>query len=71
MRGELFYHAEKSFGECCIASLIIRMEQEHMYQGVDISTTYHAFVSRLDINIWSLLDNVQVNKRANGGVGLR
>ena len=31
------------------------------------STTYHAFMSRLDINMWSLLDNVQVNKRAIGG----
>ena len=41
-----------------------------MFQGVDATTTYHAFVSRLDINILSLLDNVQVNKRANGGGSL-
>ena len=41
-----------------------------MYQGVDITTTYHAFVSKLDINMRALLDNVQANKRANGGDSL-
>ena len=39
-----------------------------MWQGVDVTTTYHAFVSKLDVNMWSLLDNVRVNKRANGRV---
>ena len=37
-----------------------------MHQGVGDTTNYHAFVSRLDIKMQSLLDNVQVNKRANG-----
>ena len=41
-----------------------------MYQGVDVTTTYHAFVSKLDINMQTLLDNVQVNKGANGGGSL-
>ena len=52
------------------APFMICMEQEHMYQGVDITTTYYAFVSKLDINIRALLDNVQANKRANGGGSL-
>ena len=41
-----------------------------MYQGVDVATTYHAFTSGLDINMRSLLGNVQMNKRANGGGSL-
>ena len=41
-----------------------------MCQGVDLTTTYHAFVSKLDINMRALLDNVQVNIRANGGGSL-
>ena len=41
-----------------------------MYQGVIVTTTYHAFMSKLDINMKALLDNVQVNKRANGGGSL-
>ena len=49
------------------APFMICMEQEHMYQGVDITTTYHAFVSKLDINMRALLDSIQVNKRANDG----
>ena len=51
-------------------SFVTHMEQEHMYQGLDIATTYHAFVSKLDINMRALLDNVQVNKRLNGGGSL-
>ena len=38
-----------------------------MQQGVDATTTYHTFVSKIDINIWSLLDNVRLNKRSNSG----
>ena len=30
-----------------------------MEQGVDVTTTYHTFVSKLDINMWSLLDNAK------------
>ena len=41
-----------------------------MHQWVDVTTTYHDFVSSLDINMQSLLDNGQVNKRANGGGSL-
>ena len=41
-----------------------------MHQRIDINTTYHAFMSRLDINMRSLLDIVQVTKRANGGGSL-
>ena len=37
-----------------------------MCYGVDVTTTYHAFVSKVDINIWLLLNNVQVNRRSNG-----
>ena len=37
-----------------------------MLQGVDVSTTYHAFVSKLDIIMQSLMDNVIVNKKAKG-----
>ena len=37
-----------------------------MCYGVDITATYHAFVSKVDINIWLLLNNVQVNRRFNG-----
>ena len=29
-----------------------------MYQGVDITTIHHAFMSKLDINMRALLDNV-------------
>ena len=49
---------------------VTHMEQERMYQGLDVATTYHAFVSKLDINIQALLDNVQVNKRVNSGGSL-
>ena len=52
------------------ASFFIHMEQEHICQGVDVATTYHAFMSKLDIKMRALLDNVQVNKRVNGGGSL-
>ena len=39
-------------------SFVICIEQERMYQGVDVTTTYHAFVSKLDINMQDLLVNV-------------
>ena len=51
-----------------IASFVIHVEWEHIHQGVEVTTTYHAFVSRLGIIMQYLLDNIQVNKRANGGV---
>ena len=35
---------------------------------MDATTTCHT--SKLDINVQSLLHNVQVNKRANGGLSL-
>ena len=38
-----------------------------MQQGVDVTTNYHAFVSKLDFSMQSLLDKVRVNTRANGG----
>ena len=38
-----------------------------MWQGVDVTTTHRAFVSKLDINLWSMLDNLRLKKRANGG----
>ena len=44
-----------------IASCVICMEQEHMYQGLDITTTYHSFVSRLDIYMRFLLNDKQEN----------
>ena len=34
---------------------------------MNVTTTYHAFVNKLDFSMWSLLDNVRKNKRANGG----
>ena len=34
---------------------------------MDVTTTYHAFINKLDISMQSLLDNVRVNKRANVG----
>ena len=49
---------------------MIYIEQEYICQRVGITTTYHAFVSRLYINIQSLWDNVQVNKRVNYAVSL-
>ena len=49
---------------------MICMEQKCMYQGVDVTTTYHAFLIKLDINMRALLDNVQVNKIANSGGSL-
>ena len=51
-------------------SFVVHVEQECIYQGVDIATTYHALVSKSDINMWSLLDNVQINKKVNGGGSL-
>ena len=38
-----------------------------MHLGVDITTAYYTFVYKLDINMWSLLDNILVNKWVNGG----
>ena len=52
------------------APFVICVVQEYMHQGVGISTIYHAFVSRIDVNMQSLLDNIQLNKRANGGGSL-
>ena len=49
---------------------MIHVEWEHMYWGVDVITTYHTVVSKLNINMWSMLDNIQVSKRANGGGSL-
>ena len=34
---------------------------------MDLTTTYHAFVNKLNISMQSLLDNMRVDKRANGG----
>ena len=34
---------------------------------MDIATTYHAFMNKSNISMQSLLDNMRVNKRANGG----
>ena len=52
------------------ASFMICMEQEYIYHGVDVTTTYHSFVSKFDIHMQALLDNVQVDKRANSGGSL-
>ena len=52
------------------ALFIICIEQKRMCLGVGIATTYYAFVSKLDINMQALIDNVQVNKRVNGGGSL-
>ena len=41
-----------------------------MCLGIDFATTYNTFVSKLDINMKALLDNVQANKRVNGGGNL-
>ena len=49
---------------------MIHIEQEYMCHRLDVTTTYYPFVSKLDINMQALLDNVQVNKRANGGGSL-
>ena len=49
---------------------MIRMEKEQTRHGVDTTTTYHAFMSKFDIDMRALLDNVQVHKRANGGGSL-
>ena len=46
------------------------MEEERIYQGVDVATTFHAFVSKLNNNMQTLLDNVQVNKSIIGGGSL-
>ena len=37
---------------------VIKMEQERICLGVDVTNTYYAFVRKLDINMWTLLDNV-------------
>ena len=37
-----------------------------MWLGVDITTTYHAFMNIIDISMQSLLDSVRKNKKANG-----
>ena len=49
---------------------MIHIKREYMHQGVDVTTPYHAFMIRLYINIWSLLDSEQANKRANGKCNL-
>ena len=52
------------------ALFVIYVEQECIYQGVDVATTYHALVTKLDINMQAPLDNVQVSKRVNNGGSL-
>ena len=52
------------------ASFMICIEQEYIYQGLDITTTYYAFLSKLDITMQALLDNVQVNISAKSGGSL-
>ena len=37
-----------------------------MQQGLDVTTIYYTFVSKLDISMRSLVDNISVNKRASG-----
>ena len=44
---------------------MICVGQGCIYQGMDITTTIQAFVSKLDNNMRYLLDNVKMNKRAN------
>ena len=39
-------------------SFVTYVKQECIYQGIDVTTTYHAFVIKLDINMQALLDNV-------------
>ena len=40
------------------ASFMIYVEQKCINKGVDITTTYHAFMSKLEINMRALLDNI-------------
>ena len=41
-----------------------------MQQGMGVTTTYNTFISKLDVDIQSLLENLRVSKRANGGGGV-
>ena len=41
-----------------------------MHQWVDVTTICQAYLSRLDINMQSLPDDIQVNIGANGGGSL-
>ena len=40
------------------ALFVIYVQQECMYQGVDVATTYLDFVSKLNITMQALVDNV-------------
>ena len=46
---------------------VIRVEQARRAVRASATSVYHAFVHKLDDSVRLLLDNIRVNKRANGG----
>ena len=49
MRDRLFSLTQQALEST--VSFVICMEQESICLGIDVATTYHAFVSKLDINM--------------------
>ena len=49
------------------ARFVIRVDQAKRAAGAPATSVYHAFVHKLDEPVRMLLDNIRVNKRANGG----
>ena len=48
------------------AQFVIQVEQARRVVNASSVSLYHAFVHKLDESVQLLLDNVRVNKRANG-----
>ena len=49
------------------AQFVIRVEQARRAVNAPSASVYHTFVHKLDESVQLLLDNLRVNKRANGG----
>ena len=54
-------------GSESMARFVLRVEQLQMQLGIDAETTYHAFVHKLDMGAWVLLESVLLHKQAVGG----
>ena len=54
-----------------MARFMLRVEQSTMELGIDTETTYHAFVQKLDVGVWALLESLRLRKQAAGGGGIQ
>ena len=58
---ERFYAMQVQAAEST-ARFVLRVEQSWMQLDIDAKTTYHAFVHKINIGVWVLLESVRLHK---------